>query len=379
MLRHTTIDGYDFAVVPQGYSVFKAMGIKGMTTEKMNAYLESKGNPTVSWFGERSNAEWYLKNWYEDGGELYEYRFERDGFFFEITPANIKKLVTKFKKNTLFTARLKCFTGVGLSEHEQYTKCALKYSGDDYPPKLKEKEMSDIKDDELKRYSIHDLDLEVAKFLCKNLKLKSGVPVDGYYSDDVRSDYGVLPVFPLEFATCFAKDLLTIVSRRSSSPPSYVPMPKVSPPKTPPPKTTPYRSATRSPTPQRMLPFEALPPMKSAIPQRSATRSPTPQRSATRSPTPQRSPIPHRSATRSPTPQRSPIPHRSATRSPTPQRSPIIAEVMDTPPSPVKKRTKARTAAAKKKSPIPEFTMKLRNKRASPPPAKTKMTLRKRA
>ena len=136
--------------------------------------------------------------------------WKNTGIFLNITPKNINALANRFKKNKGFVKDLKCFSGVGMSQLDQFKQCAKK-NIDDYPSKIRESRMSNIKDDELKRYSFHDLDLKVSQFMCKNIHM------DGYYSEDVRSDYGELPIFPLEFATCFAKGLLKVLTAHRSS------------------------------------------------------------------------------------------------------------------------------------------------------------------
>lgn len=209
-LKHREIDGLDYVVVPAGHVIYKAMATKGMTTEKMNDYLDSKGSPSISWFGELSNAKWYMKNWFENKGEIYQYEFLKEGLFLNITPKNINALANRFQKNKGFVKDLKCFSGVGMSQIDQFKQCAKK-NIDDYPSKIRESRMSNIKDDEMKRYSFHDLDLKVSQFMCKN------IPMDGYYSEDVRTDYGELPIFPLEFATCFAKGLLKVLNTHRGS------------------------------------------------------------------------------------------------------------------------------------------------------------------
>lgn len=202
--RHIMVDGLDYVAVPKGHVVYKAMGQKGMTTESMNAYLDSKGYPALTWFGELSNAKWYMKNWFNNKGQIYKYEFDRDATFLNMSKETVQQLLLRFKKNKAFVKNLKCFSGVGLSQVDQFNDCAQGII-ETYPAKMSLAEMSGIKDVELKRYSVHDLDIQVAEFLCKNLRL------DGYYSDAVRSDYGQLPIFPLEFATCFAKNVLKIV------------------------------------------------------------------------------------------------------------------------------------------------------------------------
>ena len=150
MLKRRVIDGLDYVVVPEGHVIYKAMGKLGMTTEKMNEYLDSKGSPSISWFGELSNAKWYMKNWFENKGQIYQYEFLKEGVFLNMSKATIKILLNRFKKNKAFVSQLKCFSGVELSQLEQFKKCAQK-NIDDYPSKLRVSRLSSKQDDELTR------------------------------------------------------------------------------------------------------------------------------------------------------------------------------------------------------------------------------------
>lgn len=197
---------YEMLVIPAGFRMYRSMA-PGVTPESWAKYFSDKKDPFPSFYGEEETAHYYKQKFAH--GLVMTFETTRETKLFVLSNyTNIENLechlagkcgkgkTTRGNKKKSFLEALRVAVATTMDCHEQARKIEemdmfypLRYEIPNTPGTLK-------------RCSVYDVDLEMARGICDFFK---DVGCDGYIADELASGFGAkAPKFHREIALCFA-------------------------------------------------------------------------------------------------------------------------------------------------------------------------------